>query len=172
MVLLELRSPRCKGVSAVKFLRQRYPHIPLVVVSGDEEFSVINKVMSNGASGFIGKSSPEAMFLGALRLVLSGDTYVPPQMFRHLSNPKEYRLTRRQSQMLGCLIEGLSNKEISECLDLAEGTVKVHIAAVYQVLRVRNRREAVAVAGQIGFGRASAGHGYQGAMAREYGRMV
>jgi DNA-binding NarL/FixJ family response regulator len=152
LILLELKTPGCKGAESVEFFRRRYPHIPLVVVSGDEDFHVINKVLSYGASGFVGKSSPEPMLLGALKSVFAGNIYVPPQLFRHYASPKGYRLTRRQEQILGCLTEGLSNKEISERFDLAEGTIKVHVAAVYQALHVKSRQEAAGVAGRIGLG--------------------
>lgn len=152
MVLLEIRSHGCRGVSSVKLFRERYPHIPLVVVSGDEDTQIIAKVLHHGASGFVGKSAPETQLLSALKLVSAGDIFVPPQMLKPAPDPKTYCLTRRQIQMLGCLTEGLSNKEISRKFGLAEGTVKVHVAAVYQALRVRNRREAVGVAFQIGMG--------------------
>jgi DNA-binding NarL/FixJ family response regulator len=150
VVLLELTARGCKGAQSVKFFRQRYPHIPLVVVSGDERFQVIKTVLNSGAHGFVGKSSPSAMLLGALHLVFAGNIYVPPQMFRHLSNAEEYRLTKRQIEILGCLSDGLSNKEIAEKFELAEGTVKVHVAAVYQALRVKSRKEAAGLAAQLG----------------------
>jgi DNA-binding NarL/FixJ family response regulator len=150
LVLLEHRAHGCNGSHSIKFFHEHYPDIPLVVVSSEEEFHVINNLLNNGAKGFVGKSSSEAAFLSAVELVLAGSIYVPPQMLKHPSNLREYRLTPRQMQMLTCLTEGLSNKKISEKLGLAEGTVKVHVAAVYQTLRVRNRREAAGVASQIG----------------------
>lgn len=150
LVLLETKVFGCDGVDSVKYFRERYPRIPLVVVSGDENFHVINAILNYGASGFIGKSSPESMLLSALKLVFAGNIYVPPQVFQHRSNNDEYRLTQRQIQVLGCLTEGLSNKKISEKFNLAEGTVKVHVSAVYQALRVGSRVEAVRIADQLG----------------------
>ncbi len=149
-VLLELRAHGCRGVESVKLFHQRFPHIPLVVVSGEESFHVIKSVLNNGAHGFVGKSSPAAMLLSALRLVFAGGIYVPPQMFKQTSSANEYHLTRRQVEILGCLTEGLRNKEIAERFALSEGTVKVHVAAVYQALRVKSRKEAVSLADQLG----------------------
>lgn len=151
MVLLEHQAPGCQGTNAVKLFREHYPHLPLVVVSAGEDFYAINNLLNSGANGFVGKTSSETALLSALKLVLAGDIYVPPQMLKHESSLKAYRLTRRQMEMLACLTEGFSNKEISEKFDLAEGTVKVHVAAVYKNLRVRNRREAAGVASQMGF---------------------
>jgi len=152
LVLLEPNSYGCSGADSVRIFRERYPHIPLVVVSAAEDAGMINKIMNYGARGFVGKSSPESVLLNALKLILAGDIYVPQQMLRYLSSPGEYRLTQRQIQVLNCLSEGFSNKQISEKFNLAESTVKVHVAAVYQVLRVRNRLEAAGLASRIGFG--------------------
>ena len=151
LVLLEYKSHGCNGPDSVRIFRELYPCIPLLVLSGDEDSHVINEILKYGASGFVSKSSPESTLLGALKLVLAGDIYVPPYLIQHLSTSKEYRLTRRQIQILECLTEGLSNKQISERFNLAAGTVKVHVAAVYQALRVKSRVEAVEVARQIGF---------------------
>ena len=152
LVLLEPNSYGCHGTDSVRIFRERYPYIPLVVVSSEEDAVVINKVMNYGARGFVGKSSSEAVLLNALKLVIAGDVYVPQQMLQYFSSPNEYRLTQRQIQVLNCLSEGFSNKQISEKFNLAEATVKVHVAAVYQALRVRNRLEAACLASRIGFG--------------------
>lgn len=152
LILLELKTPGCSSAESIIFFRKRYPHIPLVVVSEDEDVQVIGKALRYGASGFVGKSSSEPMLLDALSSVLAGDIHVPPQLFRHCASAAEYRLTPRQKEILGCLAEGLTNKEISERLGLAQGTIKVHVTAVFQALKVRNRGEAVGVAVQIGYG--------------------
>lgn len=150
LVLLELNSCGCKGADSVKLFCERYPHLPLVVVSGDEDFHVINHSLSYGASAFVCKSSPETMFLEALESVLAGKINVSPQIFQSLAKPNEYRLTRRQIEILRCLTEGFSNKEIAEKFDLAEGTVKVHVSALFHALGVRSRKEAARVAGLRG----------------------
>lgn len=149
LVLLEPQVFGCDGADSVKYFRELYPHIPLVVLSSDENFHVINTVLNCGASGIIGKGLPESMLLRALKRVFAGNIHVPPQIFQHRSGNK-YRLTQRQMQVLGCLTEGLSNREISEKFNLAEGTVKVHVSAIYQTLRVGSRIDAVRIARQIG----------------------
>ena len=165
LALLELKSPGCEGAASIKFFRQCYPHIPVVVVSSEEGYFVTNKALNNGASGFVCKSSTVPILLNTLNLVLSGNVYVPPQFLQkscisawnknNLSgirgpNANEYGLTARQIVVLKYLIDGLSNKEIAEAINLAEGTVKTHIAAIYQILCVNNRIEAMRVAKQLG----------------------
>ena len=122
----------------------------------------MKKVMDYGAMGFVCKSSTSSVMLSALNLVLSGGIYIPPQILqqhgvtaenemeladRRSLNTNEYGLTQRQMEVLTHLAAGMSNREIAEKIHLAEGTVKVHVAAVYQALRVGSRMEAVREAG-------------------------
>lgn len=165
LALLDLNMPGSEGPMSIRFFHQHYPHIPVVVVSGEEGRGYMEKVMNYGAMGFISKGSTASVMLSALNLVLSGGIYVPPEMLRQheLMSEKELRftdrrslhtnehgLTQRQMQVLTHMAAGLSNKEIAEAVHLAEGTVKVHIAAIYQTLRVSNRMEAVRMVERLG----------------------
>lgn len=166
LALLDLNMPGSDGPASVRYFNQRYPHIPVVVVSGEESRTVMEKVMAAGALGYVCKNSSATVMLGALNLVLSGGVYVPPQLLqpqaerpvrreverpdRRSQHTNEFGLTPRQMDVLQCIAEGLSNKEIADRLVLAEGTVKIHVAATYQTLRVSNRMEAVRVAEQLG----------------------
>lgn len=165
LALLDLNMPGSEGPISVKFFHQRFPQIPVVVVSGEDGRSNMEKVMSYGAMGFVCKSASAPVMLSALNLVLAGGVYVPPQLLQQSQSPtasvsdhvdkrslhtNEYGLTARQMQVLSHLAEGMSNKQIAHVVNLAEGTVKIHVAAVYQVLRVNSRMEAVRVAEQLG----------------------
>ncbi|MGB7649786.1 MAG: response regulator transcription factor [Gallionella sp.] len=165
LTLMDLNMPGSEGAVSVKFFHQRYPHIPLVIISGEEGRSLMEKVMGSGAMGFVCKSSTAPVMLSALNLVLAGGVYVPPQLLQHGDgvhdseperrdkrsiNTNEYGLTARQMQVLKHLADGMSNKEIAREIALAEGTVKIHVAALYQTLRVNSRMEAVRVASQLG----------------------
>lgn len=164
MALLDLNMPGSEGPTSIRDFHHSYPHIPVVVVSGEEDSSIISKVINNGAMGFVCKNASAPVILNALNLVLSGGVYIPPQILQYSAADKnetgrngypdgrtnEYNLTDRQMQVLGHLAAGLSNKEIAEATNLAEGTVKVHLAAVYQNLHVSNRIEAVRMAEKIG----------------------
>ena len=165
LALLDLNMPGSEGPISIRFFHQRYPHIPVVVVSGEEGRGYMEKVMNYGAMGFISKSSTAAVMLSALNLVLSGGVYIPLQLLRQYGemagkepdvadrrslHTNEYGLTQRQMEVLTHLAAGLSNKEIAEAIHLAEGTIKIHVAAVYQTLRVNNRMEAVRMAEKLG----------------------
>src|SRR3989338_3919481 len=164
LALLDLNMPGSEGPISIRFFHRHYPHIPIVVVSGEEGRGYMEKVMNYGAMGFVCKSSTAAVMLSALNLVLSGGVYVPPEMLRQHSviieepeitdrrslRTNEYGLTSRQMEVLRYMAAGMSNKEIAEAVHLAEGTVKIHVAAVYQTLRVSNRMEAVRAAEKLG----------------------
>ena len=166
LVLLEIKSPGSEGAISVKHFHKLYPRIPLVVLSSEEDYRVIKEVLNYGADGFVCKSSTGSTLLSALNLVLGGSLYVPQQLLHptttldenknivsrgRTSKAKiEFGLTSRQMDVLRCLAGGLSNKEIGETINLAEGTVKVHVAAVYQTLGVGKRIEAVQIAKHLG----------------------
>lgn len=165
LVLMELQLSGSEGAIAVKQFRELYPHIPLVVLSGEEDCRIIKKALDYGADGFVCKSSSGVTLLNALNSVLGGSLYVPQQLLHPAtitresgnvggkkinSNCNQRVLTKRQMDVLKGLAEGLSNREIGESTNLAEGTVKVHVSAVYQTLGVGKRIEAVKIAKQLG----------------------
>lgn len=172
LALMDLNMPGSDGVVSIRYFNQRYPHIPVMVVSGEESRSIMERVMAAGALGFVCKNSNSGVMLSALNLVLSGGVYIPPQLLRpseeatrqevarldrRSTRTNEFGLTARQLEVLQCIADGMSNKEIADKLNLAEGTVKIHVASTYQTLRVNNRMEAVRLAEQLGMIGASNG---------------
>jgi DNA-binding NarL/FixJ family response regulator len=108
-------------------------------------------VLNAGASGYIPKSATAQTVVSALTLVLSGNIYVPPLLVSAATRATDQaaggqrsvsQLTDRQVDVLRYLRDGLSNKEISASLGIAEKTVKVHIAAIFKTLNVVNRTQA------------------------------
>lgn len=160
LVLLDLNMPGSDGAASVKLFHTRYPDVPLVVVSGTDQRDDIERVMGSGAMGFISKMSSGQDMLHALRLVLDGGIYLPPQLLQQALGQvredkrtwrtNEFGLTVRQMEVLQHLANGLSNKDIALTIGLAEGTVKIHVAAIFQALRVNKRIEAVQAAQRIG----------------------
>lgn len=166
LILLDLSMPGSEGAASVRQFHHRYPAVPIVVISGLDQRDEIEQVMESGAAGFISKSTPSKVMLNALRLVLDGGLYVPPQLLQmtlpaeqllNVGNPSGMRrslnahgLSARQTEALTLLGRGMSNKEIAESMGLAEGTVKIHVAAVYHVLHISSRFEAIRVAERMG----------------------
>lgn len=146
LLLLDLHMPGMQGATSIRQVVQTHPQLPLVVLSADENESMVQQVIAAGALGFIPKSATAAVMQSAIRLVLSGGIYVPAQlvMATHGATRPQGpgKLTGRQLDVLRLLADGMGNKDICHRLDLSEGTVKVHIAAIFRSLNVRNRTEA------------------------------
>ncbi len=160
LALLDLSMPGSEGAASVKLFHTQYPDVPVVVVSGTDQRDDIEKVMNSGAMGFISKMSSGQDMVHALRLILDGGVYLPPQLLvqalgqvredKRSWRTNEYGLTVRQMDVLRQLATGLSNKDIGQSIGLAEGTVKIHVAAIFQTLRVNKRVEAVQMALRLG----------------------
>ncbi|MGB5081661.1 MAG: response regulator transcription factor [Burkholderiales bacterium] len=155
LVLLDLAMPHMDGLGGLAALRQRAPAVPIVILSASENTHDMRAALDAGAMGFIPKASPAAVVLGALRLVLAGGVYVPPEMIHPsaltatipTAGGGSQTLTPRQVDILKLLGQGKSNKEIAQLLALTEGTVKQHVSDVLNALNVSNRTQAALVAG-------------------------
>ena len=162
LVLLDVRL--AGGGAFVEELLEARPQLPVVITAAEVDQLVVCEAFARGALGVLPKSSTPQVIVAALRLVLSGGTYIPPEVMssRRLTTrsaaTREERevvlrklgITPRQSQVLALLAEGKSNKAISREMKVAEGTVKNHVAAVLRALRVGTRLEALIAAGRLG----------------------
>jgi DNA-binding NarL/FixJ family response regulator len=166
LILLDLNLPDRDGFAVLTELRERYPATSIVVLSGFNDHDNVVNALNLGALGFIPKSAERAVMLGALNLVLAGGTYIPPDVLDRQGATAEPRpavpspatagpatlvLTRRQAEVLGHMMHGLSNKAICRKLGLAERTVKNSVTAIFKTLQVSNRTEAVIKAGKLGW---------------------
>ncbi|KYC29393.1 putative two-component response regulator [Sterolibacterium denitrificans] len=153
LCLLDLMLPGLNGMGCLGVLRKRFPALPVVIISALDDRNTIERAMRAGASGFISKSSPGAVLLNALRTVLAGDVYVPRVFHDEIlmrgkrnsnaSLAEQYNLTTAQMRVLEPLVQGKTNRQISELLGLTEGTIKVHVSAILKALNVDNRSQAL-----------------------------
>lgn len=158
LALLDLCMPGMSDAEGVTRYRATFPDIPLVVVSASEQPESIHQMLAAGALGYICKSSPSEVILGALRLVLAGGVYLPPNVLDQSDADdsasrwpiKVRALTQRQLEVLRLLVDGRTNKQIATVLQVTEGTVKIHMAAIFRILKVNNRMEAMLAAQKMG----------------------
>jgi DNA-binding NarL/FixJ family response regulator len=141
----------------------------VIVLSGNDDSAAIRHVLDLGVQGYILKSSPPEVILSAVRLVVGGGIYVPPEAMKAAASTttpfyattngsdglttKERLatvLTDRQIDVLKLLAKGRPNKLIARELGISEGTVKIHLAAIFRALHVRNRLEALVAAQHLG----------------------
>ena len=177
LALVDLAMPGMEAARTIAALRDAHPAVPLVVLSGGDPIADAQAVLRAGAAGFIPKSGTSRVMLQAIRLVLAGGQYLPPQLLdtseaadasatggaRQLASPPSAdparlanvnarqpapldRLSERQKQVFALLADGLSNKAIARHLGITEGTVKTHVATIFDLLDVHNRVAAVAAA--------------------------
>jgi len=160
LALIDLNMPGADGQAHIDQIRRRHPAVPVIVLSGYEDPAVMRSALERGVLGFIPKAySPEVM-LSAVRLVLAGGVYVPPMMLAALppgivasvvaphANAEALTrnggtqtlehlrsvLTERQVEVLQLLSQGKPNKLIGRSLGISEGTVKIHLAAIFRAL--------------------------------------
>jgi DNA-binding NarL/FixJ family response regulator len=157
LALVDVNMPGSDGIEWIRRMRQEHPALPLLVISASEDPQVVRALIDLGVAGYIPKSDTSAVILQAVRLVLAGGTYAPLRLLAHgaplaaaarpgVTVPTVAGLTARQQEVLALLARGLPNKLIARELGLSESTVKVHLLAIYRVLSVRNRTEAVIAA--------------------------
>lgn len=160
LVLLDYHLPDMNGLEALDVFGRDHPELPIMMLSGSVNPRIMRQVLAKGAAGFLTKSGLSQELLAALRLVLAGDVYVPsdllvdPDMDDHdvaVAADAPPQLTPRQEVVLALLLDGRSNKEISQHLDLAEETTKNHVTAILRAFGVKTRIQAVLAAARHGY---------------------
>lgn len=147
LILLDLHMPGMDAWQGIATLKDQHPDIPLVIISSSQSEDEHRKAIEYGAQGFIPKSLEGESLLNALRLIIDNGITLAP-VPKQPSPPKPaVKLTNRQLQVLENLAHGDSNKVIAKNLGLSEGTVKLHVRAIFTALSVSNRTQA-AIAGE------------------------
>lgn len=161
LALADLNMPGMPGHAGINLFRNRFPSIPLVILTASESRSDAQFAVTSGALGYIQKSSSSQTILNALNRILNGEIYFPPGLANtdsvdspqslDVDKPSAPHLTARQKEVLKLLLLGKTNKVIARELKLSEGTIKIHVAGAFRALRVANRVEASIMARLYGF---------------------
>jgi len=158
LVLLDLHMPGISGFAGLIYLCKRYPSVPVVIISANEDPVVIQRALEHGAAGFIPKSSSIDTITDAIAAVLMGEIWSPDTTTSNLpgNNVSERELAERMSQLtpqqfkvLMMMSQGLLNKQIAYELNVSEATIKAHVSAIMSKLGVNNRTQAVLAANQL-----------------------
>lgn len=166
LIILDLFMPGgYGGFGLIGLLHDRYPCIPIIVLSASENSAHIKKCFELGVRGFVTKSAPKEALFEAIEKVLDGDQYVPkylieavPEVARVIDEVDSgvnieiiaELITDRQFDILNCISRGHSNKQIARELDLSENTVKVHVSAMLKSLGLSNRTQAGILGQKLG----------------------
>jgi DNA-binding NarL/FixJ family response regulator len=159
VVLLDLNIPDVSRMSGLTTLRDAFPAIPVVMVSGTLDRATVREALASGAAGFVPKSLKRGEIIDALQQVLDGEIYVPELLDDDSEGAREEAaivsrintLTPQQRVVLRHLVNGRLNKQIAYDLDVSMTTVKAHVSAILQKLNVFSRTQAVILASRVGF---------------------
>ncbi len=150
LALFDLSMPGMGGPASLAVVRASYPDLRVAVISGLEDRANVDATLAHGLHGFVPKSLSDDKIVAALKEVMAGKIFVPSvTAAKSVPSPTPAPtqvaamegLTPRQRDVLAGIVRGLANKEIARELDIAEGTVKIHLAALFSHFDVRNRTE-------------------------------
>ena len=150
-VLLDLSMPGTSGTDLIARIANRYPRLPILVLSMHNEAQIAERALKAGAMGYITKDSDAATLLGAVRKIASGGRYVAPKVaeqlvFRSMDTdprPPHERLSDREMAIMDLLVQGESLGEIAAKLAISIKTVSTHKSRLLQKMGLRNRTELV-----------------------------
>lgn len=178
LVITDLAMPGANWLEAIKKIHTALPETPIIIISAVFDKTILQQTLDIGVSGYIPKTASNNLIISAINLVLAGGVYIPHELLYSNQNnsipaqqQKEYisplktlekitsntaehtqkGLTERQIDIIRCIAEGLSNKQIAYKLNLTEGTVKVHITVILKILNVKNRTSAIIEAAKRGY---------------------
>ncbi|MHA6765912.1 response regulator [Sphingobium ummariense] len=159
LILLDLNIPDVRRLDGLRLLRARFPILPVVMVSGAFDRTVVQEALAAGAAGFIPKSLKRSGIVEALHRIVAGEIYLPESMGDATGpSPEEDDIVRRidsltpqQRTVLVHLVRGRLNKQIAHDLGVSMTTIKAHVSAILQKLGVFSRTQAVIKANQVHF---------------------
>lgn len=153
VIMMDMRMPGMDGIQTTQLIRERYPNIQILALTSFEEEEMVQQVMQAGAIGYLQKGISVDELAAAIRSAHAGKPTLSPEAFKALiqgsasrqENPG-FDLTERELEVLGLLVNGLSNAEITDQLVISVATVKYHIGNILTKLGAANRTEAAAIA--------------------------
>ncbi len=154
VVLMDLRMPCLEGADAVTAICGEWPEARIIILTtydGDED---IYRALRAGAKGYLLKDAPCEELFTAIRQVHRGQKYIMSQVAQKLTDRfQSSELTDRELEVLQLLVQGNTNRDISEALCVAEGTVKFHVRNILDKLGAGDRTQAVTIALKRGLAR-------------------
>lgn len=151
VVLMDLRLPGMTGVEAIRAIRRQDPQARVIVLTtydGDED---IYRAFEAGARAYLLKDMLRKELVNAIRAVSQGHSYVSPAVAARLAERAPgQKLSARETEILGLVVRGMSNKEIAGELGLADGTVRIHLSNIFEKMGVHDRTQAAILAIQRG----------------------
>lgn len=160
VLILDLSMPDLDGISVTRKIKPQFPALKILILTLHEDEALLKEAIKAGAAGYILKRAAEAELISAIRTILRGDLYVDPSMVRVLLdesrspqiNQKDLAesLTQRETEVLRLIVEGYTNRQIGQELNISIRTVEGHRANISDKLGLHSRVELVRYARQHG----------------------
>jgi len=158
VLMLDLSMPDLDGISVTRMIKPQFPDLKVLILTLHEDEALLKEAIKAGAAGYILKRAAEAELISAIRVILRGDLYIDPAMVRGLledsrdpqinqKNPIE-SLTPRETEILKLIVEGYTNRQIGQELNISIRTVEGHRANISDKLGLHSRVELVRYARQ------------------------
>jgi len=160
VILMDIRMPVMDGIEATKLVKEKYPHIKIIILTTFNEDEYIFDVLKNGADGYILKDSASKEIIDSIKTACEGNVLLNPNVTLkvikalnsmnnktnfQVENVKEksllHLLTQRELEVTEHIIQGKSNKAISEAMFVTEGTIKNYVSKTLEKLELNNRAE-------------------------------
>ena len=163
LVLLDYHLPDMNGLAALAIFGKNHPELPVVMLSGSANPSIVQQALAQGAAGFVTKSGLSDELLHALRLVLSGGIYRPADMAEFpgfeadssADRPQAPVFSQRQLEVLQLLLDGCTNREIGARLFVGDETIKTHVTTIMRAFKAKTRTQAATEAARWGYRKSS-----------------
>jgi DNA-binding NarL/FixJ family response regulator len=143
IILLDIQLPQLSGIDGIELLQRRFSEAKIIILSGSERRSDIERAAASGARGFINKSAEIEIIINTINGVIEGRKVFPDYILASSVFSHKKNLTARQLVVLALICEGKSNTMIAGELNLSENTVRNHVSAVLSALDVNSRSEAM-----------------------------
>jgi DNA-binding NarL/FixJ family response regulator len=152
VILMDISMPDMSGIDLCGVIKQQYPSVFIIGLSTFNQQSFIQKMMDNGASGYLLKNATKDELLEGIQAVVKGKLYYSmeaAQSLRSNSDSKVPIITRRQKEMLELIAEGMTNNEIAEKLFISVATVDTHRKNLLARFEVKNTASLIKMAIQM-----------------------
>lgn len=156
VIVMDINMPEQNGIELTKIVKKEYPAVKVLILTMYKHDEYFMSALKEGADGYLLKDSPSEQVIDAIRTVHRGESIIHPAMTKKLISYHQQEtqvnedtvLTEREKEVLVCLVEGLSNKEIAARLFISDKTVKIHVSKIFKKLDVKSRSQVVIYAVQ------------------------
>jgi DNA-binding NarL/FixJ family response regulator len=162
IVLMDLKMPGVNGIEATRLIKERHSKIKVILLTNYDDEAYVVEAIKSGADGYVLKDVKKGDLLQIIHKVLQNQAYIDPGVTRKIFSQlkkstsstekisERPTLSHRELEIIALLVEGWSNKEISQATHISPDTVKSHLKNIYSKLGVHSRSQAVKVSIQEG----------------------